>query len=92
MNVKCQNPERNLLSVPAMYDEAQYECASSSGTLQQQSFIRACPNKPTRLVFGHGNNYLERARRSLQDFYHFSLDGEDKQRLQSMTVFPLQSP
>lgn len=39
-----------------------------------RSFIRVCHNKPTRLVFGHDNSYLEKARHDLQDFLFITSD------------------
>lgn len=42
-----------------MNDDAKYWTMSSRVMV---GFITACPNKPTRLVFGRNNNYLESVR------------------------------
>lgn len=83
-----------FLSLPCMMRHNTRQSAVG-GWSWSLSFIRACPNKPARLVFGHGNNYLERARHSLQDFLSPQIGSwgqawttQQEQRLQSNTVFP----
>lgn len=64
-----------------MYDKGSYKTVSGRVTVwEPEFFIKACLNKPAKLVFGHDNNYLESMRLPLGFiFQHFKQQWEEKQ-------------